>query len=831
MIWLQKHEMIEYTLSEIATIVHGKLVDHTGFSDQKIKQIVTDSRTFFKGENALFFALTGPRNNGHKYISNLEKKGLNAFVVSDASSITPDAAFIQVEDTTKALQHLAEYHRKKFQYPVVGITGSNGKTIVKEWLHELLSEEFRIVRSPKSYNSQIGVPLSVLLMDNHFNLGILEAGISKSEEMKKLAPIIQPEIGILTNIGDAHQENFQSKQQKTEEKLLLFSKAKKLVFCVDDKNTTPLVQAFCKSHGVEAVSWTRQNNKALIQFTTYQENGNTTLEARISEKKYHFKIPFTDASSVENACHCFATAWILSENTEKILSRFGQLAPVAMRLEIKQGINNCLLINDYYNSDLASLSIALSVLHQQAKKGHKKKQVILSDIQQTGIPEDELYRQVNHLLQRWEIDRLVGIGPKISAHQDAFSLQKAFYPSTEDFEQEFLRTRFSDSIILIKGARAFTFEKISSLLQQKAHQTVLEIDLNALVHNLNIFRGLLHPSTKTMVMVKAFSYGTGDVEIAKLLQFQNVDYLAVAVADEGVELRQAGIQIPLIVMNPEEHSFQHIIDYRLEPNIYSIKLLEAFEEAVDRNALQQFPIHLKLETGMNRLGFKTEEEIESILSSLEQNNRLKIVSVFSHLATSDDPTFDDFTHEQFQRFDVLSDKIISRLPYKIDRHILNSSGIERFPGKQMEMVRLGIGLYGVSVTGLPLQNISTFKSIISQIKKLKPGETVGYSRKGQIERETEIAVVPVGYADGLDRKLGNSNGEAYLKGQRVPVIGNICMDMLMLDVTDLKAQPGDSVEFFGPHISISEVAQKTATIPYEVLTGISQRVKRVYLHE
>ena len=802
-----------------------------GFQDKKIEQFVTDSRTFFRGEHGLFFALAGPRNNGHFYISELLQKGLTAFVVSQKEVISEKATFILVGNTTEALHKLAAHHRKNFQFPVLGITGSNGKTIVKEWLHELLSEEFKIVRSPKSYNSQIGVPLSVLLMDIHFNLGIFEAGISQPREMEKLALLIQPEIGILTNIGDAHQENFSSKQQKTEEKLKLFRKAQKLIFCADDENTSAIAGQFCRQHNIEPVSWSFKKRETTIQFKKRAENSSTQLEARAGKDFFQFQIPFTDESSIENVCHCFAAVFILSKDRKKNLPRFSQLAPLTMRLEIKQGINNCLLINDFYNSDLTSLSIALSVLHQQAKKGHLKKQVILSDILQTGLPQHELYRQVNQLLEQWDIDELTGIGPEIMANAESFSMTKQFFPATNSFFNSMVRNRFKNSAILIKGARTFTFEKVSALLQQKAHQTVLEINLNALVNNLNVFRSLINPSTKIMVMVKAFSYGSGDVEIAKLLQFQHVDYLAVAVTDEGVELRQAGIQTPSIVMNPEEHSFQNIIDYGLEPNMYSMELLKTFDKTVAENAIQHFPVHLKLDTGMNRLGFKTEGEVDEVIAFLSKTDRLKVVSVFSHLAGSDEPELDAFTQQQFNRFESLSQKITGSFPHNIDRHILNSAGIERFPKKQFEMVRLGIGLYGVSSTGISLENISTFKSVVSQVKKLQPGETVGYNRKGKINQETEIAVIPVGYADGIERKLGNRNGEAYVKNKRVPVIGNICMDMLMIDVTGMGVLPGDEVEFFGPNIPISEVAEKAGTIPYEILTGISQRVKRVYLQE
>ncbi|MFW5773830.1 MAG: bifunctional UDP-N-acetylmuramoyl-tripeptide:D-alanyl-D-alanine ligase/alanine racemase, partial [Tangfeifania sp.] len=701
--------MLYYSVSEIADITGGKLFPAAGFTDDAVEQIVTDSRTFFGGKNALFFALTGPRNNGHNYIPELIKKGIQLFIVSERNLISGTATFILVKNTTVALQNFAAYHRKQFDYPVIGITGSNGKTIVKEWLFELLSAQFKIVRSPKSYNSQIGVPLSVLLMDENYNLGIFEAGISQPGEMKKLQKVIQPEIGILTNIGDAHQENFSSKEQKLQEKLQLFQLSKKLVFCADDELTNTEIRDFCTKNKIAPVSWTLRDNSAEIKFEQQTFDGGTKISANIKGKSFIFQIPFTDASSIENVCHCFAASTLLTKNTEGILPRFKKLAPVAMRLEIKKGTNNCLLINDYYNSDLTSFSIALSVLHQQAKKGHLKKQVILSDIQQTGIPQNELYRQVNQLLIQWQIDEIIGVGPEILANSGAFSVPGEFYPHTENLIRNRLKNQIENSIVLIKGARSFAFERISEMLQQKAHQTVLEIDLNALIHNLNVFRGRLKKDTKIMVMVKALSYGSGDVEVARLLQFQNADYLAVAVADEGVELRKAGIEIPIVVMNPEEHSFQNIIDYQLEPNIYERQLLKNFEKAVIRNAIQNFPVHIKTDTGMNRLGFKTEAEIGEIINNILQKNTFRIKSVFSHLAASDDPGFDAFSRKQFDRFETLSQLITGAFSYKIDRHILNSAGIERFPEKQMEMVRLGIGLYGVSATGLPLENISTFK--------------------------------------------------------------------------------------------------------------------------
>jgi alanine racemase len=823
--------MIDYSISQIAAITEGTLYLPCQFREYMVRGIVTDSRTFFKGENSLFFALPGPRNNGHNYISLLMQRGIKAFVVSDPEYISQEAAFILVPDTIMALQKFAAYNRSLYDYPVIAITGSNGKTIIKEWLYELLSAEYSIVRSPKSYNSQIGVPLSVLLMDDHFDLAILEAGISQPGEMHRLSSIIKPDTGILTNIGDAHQENFRSVQEKTEEKLLLFTSAGKLIFCVDDKETARAVKKFCSQNGIEEISWTLCENSALIRFKAESNEGVTSLSASLKGRHYKFNIPFTDKSSVENCCHCFALATVLQENPEKIIPAFEKLGPVEMRLEIKQGINNSLLINDYYNSDLASLSIALSVLHQQSKAGHLKKQVILSDLQQTGIPLKELYSRVNQLLEQWNIDIITGIGPQISANAGLFSVKRSFYSSTGAFENSLNRADFSESAILIKGARSFAFESISAILQQKAHQTILQIDMSSLVHNLNVFRSLLRPSTRIMVMVKAFSYGSGDVEIAKLLQFHNVDYLAVAVADEGVLLRQSGIRSPIIVMNPESHSFQNMIDHYLEPNVYSFQLLKDFAKCACRSVVEEFPVHIKIDTGMNRLGFKQEAEVSELINELRSYKCLKVKSVFSHLAASDDPSLDQFTREQIERFEKISELITGSFSYKIDRHILNSAGIERFPEKQFEMVRLGIGLYGVSCAQLPLQTISSFLSTVSQVKKVKEGETVGYNRNGKITGEREIAIVPVGYADGLDRRLGNGAGEAFIKGCRVPVAGNICMDMLMLDVTGLNVVPGDRVEFFGRNISVSEVAKKAGTIPYEIFTGISQRVKRVYLYE
>lgn len=819
------------SLAQISRITEGELSGNQKLMQSAITSIITDSRQFQRGSDVLFIALKGPVNNGHDYIPDLIEKGVCFFLVSERTVINDDAIFILVDDTTLALQKLAAFNRHLFEIPVIGITGSNGKTIIKEWLHDLLSADFRIVRSPKSYNSQVGVPLSVLLMNNEDELAFFEAGISQPGEMPKLAPIIDPQIGILTNIGDAHQEFFISLEQKLSEKLLLFSNCEKLVCRADDKLVQEQVSSFCAKNNIEPVFWSTKNDKSSLYFEVGILQDSCQIEAHFDQKRFRFRIPFTDDSAIENACHCFATITALGLDPAKFPDRFEKLHPVAMRLEIKQGINNCILINDFYNSDLNSFNIALTVLNQQATNVDQEKILILSDIEQTGVADEELYTRVNQLITDGKITRMIGIGPKIAAYKKVFSVPAIYFENTEKFILGFQRKDFQSSAILIKGARRFRFEQISALLQQKAHQTVLEINLNALVNNLNVFRKKLKPSTKIMVMVKAFSYGSGDVEVARILQYQKVDYLAVAVADEGVQLRNAGITVPIIVMNPEQDSFQNIIRYNLEPNIYSFELLRNFSASVSLAGSHDFPIHIKIDTGMNRLGFKHEDELHSVLEFLKSNQNLRIQSVFSHLVGSDEAALDDFTRRQIQKFEKAADLLRSSFPHSIDRHILNSAGIERFTEKQYEMVRLGIGLYGVSVSGLPLQNIGILKSTISQVKTIDESESVGYNRKGQVKRESRIAIVPVGYADGLDRKLGNKNGTAYINGKFAPIIGNICMDMLMLDITDVDAESGDTVEFFGPHISIKELAAQIGTIPYEILTGISQRVKRVYLQE
>ncbi len=822
------------SIRQVSIIIHGKLCSLGTNPDLTVSSVSIDSRTIFDPELSLFFALKTGRNDGHRYIADLVHAGVRAFVVSDYPEELHEytqCCFIVVSDTLKALQQLAAWHRSQFDIPVVGITGSNGKTIVKEWLFEVLRNR-AVVRSPKSYNSQVGVPLSVWNLSAGYELAIFEAGISKPGEMQNLAEIIHPTVGILTNIGEAHQENFSSHQEKLDEKLKLFDSSQTLIYCKDQSLVHRAIQKKYSETKVKLVDWSFTDDTSNLFFRKEELESGVAIMINFEGKNYHIELPFQDDASLENAGHCLA--FVVSQHyaDAKVLASFANLQPVAMRLEMKEGVNNCLLINDYYNSDINSLQIALGFLSNHARQPYLRKTVVLSDIQQAGIPGEQLYHEVAHLLQLHKIDHLIGIGIQIRKYAGLFQLSAAFYETTSQFLESVQPDQFRQECLLLKGARDFHFERISAVLQKKYHQTVLEIDLNALVGNLNFFRSLIRPETRIMVMVKAFSYGSGMAEIARILQFHKVDYLAVAVADEGIELRQAGIDVPIVVMNPEEHSFESMIEFRLEPNIYSEDIFESFRKVLQQHAVVRYPVHLKLDTGMHRLGFDSAEKVELLANKLMNQEQMVVRSVFSHLAGSDEAIHDEFTRQQIQKFSDLSAMITKKLPYKILRHILNSAGIERFAESQFEMVRLGIGLYGVSsVENEQIRSISRLKTCISQIRQIRARETVGYGRKGLATRNMQIAVLPIGYADGYDRRLSNGVGKVFLKDCIVPVIGNICMDMCMIDVTGLQISVGDEVELMGEHVLVSDIAESIGTIPYEILTGISQRVKRVYLQE
>lgn len=828
---------MQYLLNDIANIING---EQAFFKDSLIEQLLLDSRKVHSPSTALFFALNGQRKNGHQFISELYKKGVRNFVVNENTdtSAYPQGNFILVKDTLQALQQLTAYHRRKFSIPVIGITGSNGKTIVKEWLYQLLQPDHNIVRSPKSYNSQIGVPLSVWQMNEQNTLAIFEAGISLPGEMEKLEAIIHPTIGVLTNIGPAHSEGFSSYTEKALEKIKLFKHCTKIIYSKDNAAQMDLEtedKTFFDSEA-EFYSWSRFSNAWLKIIAVEKKINNTVISALNNKKEISIQIPFTDEASVENAISCWCVLLSMGLSNDMIAARMRAMPPVNMRLELKKGINQCIIINDSYSADISSLQIALNFLDQQ--NSADKKTVIISDFLQTGMNDENLYELIAHLLQEHHIKRLIGIGDEISKHLSVMlqhsHIEQEYFLHTENFIKHFRASLFKEEAILIKGARLFAFEQIVRLLEQKVHQTVLEINLNAIAHNLKEYQKNLRPTTKVMAMVKAFAYGSGGAEIAGILQYHKADYLGVAYADEGVELRKAGITLPVMVMNPEESAFESIIENNLEPELFSFAMLHAFDLFFQQEGLQQYPVHVEIETGMNRLGFAV-TDIERLADELLKNSTFKIQSVFSHLASSEEPEQDAFTNGQFLKFEKAAQQLEKRLGYDIIRHIANSAAAIRHPELQMDMVRLGIGLYGVDNTHsdkLDLQTVATLKSTIAQLKYLKAGESVSYSRQGIVNRDSVIATIRIGYADGYPRRLGNGTGKIWIKGKLFPVIGIVCMDMIMIDVTGIEEiKEGDEVIIFGKELPVQQIAAWAGTIPYEIMTGISQRVKRVYYEE
>lgn len=827
----EENQVSFYTINEVFTATGGE----SFFSSpvNKVEFLLTDSRKITEPAYSLFFAISGIRHNGHSFIKDLLRNGVRNFVISQPEYISPDANFILVDNVLAALQRLVAYHRKKFSFPVIGITGSNGKTIIKEWLYILLRDDFKIARSPRSYNSQTGVPLSVWQFNHQHTLGIIEAGISKPGEMELLQKIILPDTGIFSNIGTAHDENFESKLQKTDEKLKLFISCKQLIYCKDHQ----LIHDRIKQSGLipdsaKLFTWSHRM-KADLQIGRISKQANTTsIKGVFGNSFLDITIPFTDDASIENAIHCWAFMLLNGYDNAVIAHRMLTLSPVAMRLELKDGINHCSVINDTYNSDLGSLQVALDFLEQQ--KMFRRKTVILSDILQSGQNCKDLYSDVAALLHQKNISRLIGIGPDISSQADLFQCEKSFYHDTAAFMAAFNSLRFENEAILVKGARAFGFEKISKLLQQKVHTTVLEVNLNAIENNLNVYKSRLLPQTKVMCMLKAFGYGTGIHELAGLLQYHKVDYFAVAYADEGVALRNAGITVPIMVMNPEEQSFDLMIRNRLEPEIYNFRLMALFAEEVRKHeTVQPYPVHLEFDTGMKRLGFDS-SDLRQLMVRLKNYKHLQVISVFSHLAASDDPAHDIFTRNQIESFSRLSAELQQFSGKKIIRHILNSAGIIRFPEAQFEMVRIGIGLHGIAATEDEqkfLKPAASLKTTISQIRSIRKGESIGYGRNAIAARDMVIAVTGIGYADGFPRSLGNGQGSMLVNGKFALVTGNVCMDMTMIDITGIDAAEGDEVIVFGIGLPIESIAKAAGTIPYEILTGISQRVRRIYFQE
>ena len=805
---------MNYSISQISTLIGAHQI---GEGDLQVKWLLTDSRSLCFPEGTLFFAIRTPRGDGHRYIPSLYRRGVRAFVVSQQPDIVyPDAHYLLVPDTLRALQRLAERHRERFDVPVIGITGSNGKTTLKEWLYQMLSPERFVTRSPRSYNSQIGVPLSVWALEEHSQLALFEAGISQPGEMEALERIIQPVIGIFTCLGDAHQENFETLEQKCMEKLQLFKHAEVLFYPAHDELIARCIeQSRFKGRLIPV-------DEAEVDSLLPADNDISLLRRGGSE--------------------VVAVCRYLGMSDEVIAERLSMLHPVAMRLEVKEGRHGCTLINDSYNSDLGSLDIALDFMRRRPDGKERRHALILSDIEQNGLSADELYRRVAELVAGRGVTRFFGVGTEISRHAHLFdSLQSSdsqsepmvrFFASTDELLESPALQTLTDEVVLIKGARSFHFENIVEQLEMKVHETILEVNLNAVIDNLNYYRSFLKSDTKMVCMIKASGYGAGSVELARTLQDSRVDYLAVAVADEGVELRRAGITAGIIIMNPEMTSFRTLFRHRLEPEVYSFRLLDALVRAAEREGITNFPVHIKLDTGMHRLGFDPQKDMPALIQRLKQQNAVMPRSVFSHFVGSDSDGFDSFSAIQYERFLQGSQQLQAAFSHHILCHICNSAGIEHFPERQMDMVRLGLGLYGINPRNNQLlHNVSTLKTTILQIHDVEPTETVGYSRRGELSRPSRIAALPIGYADGLDRLLGNGHAYCLVHGQRAPYVGNICMDVCMIDVTDIDCQEGDTAIIFGDELPVSTLSDVIGTIPYEILTGVSPRVKRVYFKE
>ena len=821
---------MKYSIEKVTTLIGARRYGH---SEGNIRWLLTDSRSLCFPEETLFFALKTQRNDGHRYVGDLYRRGVRHFVVEQVpehfDTIYPEADFLRVPHTLAALQRLAERHRDEFNVPIVGITGSNGKTMVKEWLYQLLLPSQKIVRSPRSYNSQIGVPLSVWLLNEQTEVGIFEAGISQPGEMYALRDIIQPTVGVLTSLGAAHQENFRSMEEKCMEKLELMHDTEAMVYCSDNDIISRCIRRM--QYKGEKIAWSQCDEQAALfvrEITTKETS--TRITYKWQDEENLFTIPFIDEASIENAITCAAVALHLGLTPAQIADRMPLLEPVAMRLEVKEGQRGCVLINDSYNSDINSLDIALDFMN---RREGKNRTLILSDIFQTGTSSETLYAQVSDLATKRGVNKFIGIGPELSAQADRIQIaDKQFFMDVPHFLSSEAFSGLRGELILLKGARPFGFDQITEQLEQKVHETILEVNLNAVVDNLNYFSSFLKPETKMVCMIKADGYGAGAVEIAKTLQDQRVDYLAVAVADEGVTLRKAGITANIMIMNPEMTAFKTMFDYDLEPEVYSFRLMDALIKAARKEGITGWPVHIKFDTGMHRLGFDPVHDIDELIDRLKHQNAIIPRSVFSHFVGSDSDGFDDFSAQQFALFDEGSRKLQSVFTHKILRHMDNSAGIEHFPERQMDMCRLGIGLYGVDPRDNHiLHTVSTLKTTILQMRHVPAGETVGYSRKGKIERDSVIAAIPIGYADGLNRHLGNRHGYCLVNGQKAEYVGNICMDVAMIDVTDIPCREGDQVEIFGEHLPVTTLSDALDTISYEVLTGVSNRVKRVYFQD
>ncbi len=823
-----------YTVAQIADMLGKDL--HTANNNIQIKHLLTDSRSAVDASDSLFFALTTKTGDGHKYIRQLYDKGVRAFVVKNIDpewhDTMPDAVFIDVANVTIALQKIAAAHRNRFKIPIIGITGSRGKTTVKEWLYQLLGKNLNIVRSPRSYNSQIGVPLSIWELGNDTELAILEAGVSCTGEMNALETMIRPTIGVLTNITDEHAEGFLSEEQKITEKAILIRNCECVIYNSDDKRVAHALDSVgCTAR---EIGWSRTDSgQPLFISSENKLNGHTFIKFSYLNVDGEVEVPFTSKADIDNSINCLAVLLYLRYPITDIADSLKNLAPVDTRLEVIEGANSSLLIYDAYTCDLLSLAPALDFMARRTTS-LRTPTVILSDVMQENLPPEQRYSEVASLLEKRGIKRLIGIGKEISNYSRLFKCDKEFYPSTLEFLNSITSDYINHELVLIKGATHFKFNEIAEFFEAKHHETVLEVNLDNIIHNFNFYKSAIKPSTGIVAMVKASGYGAGSLELAKTLQSQGASYLAVAAVDEGVELREAGITMPIMVLNPRVANYAALFQYNLEPEIYSFEILNKIIREGSKLGIKDFPIHIKLDTGMHRLGF-LESDMHELVNQLNSQQTVSPASVFSHLAAADDPSMDSYTQEQFDYFERCCEILQNGFNHHIKRHILNSTGITRFPQYQYDMVRLGICLYGVKTMNDGSQDsikpVSALYTTVISIKEWSAGTTIGYNRKGVLKRKSRIATIPIGYADGIDRHLGNGNMHVFVNGSKCASVGNICMDIMMIDVTDAACEVGDTVEVFGPNVPVTELSDALETIPYEILTSIGTRVKRVYYRE
>lgn len=825
--------MLQYALQEVAWAIDAQVY---GVAESSVHEVSIDSRTVGNGRGVLFFAIVGPRHDGHDYIESLyRKQGVRRFVISEIRAEyhdLPEASFLEVNDTLRALQRFASYHRQRFDIPIIAVTGSNGKTIVKEWLHDALAPYKRVHHSPKSFNSQVGVALSLLGLMPEYELGIYEAGISQPQEMGKLQAMLRPTMGIFTNLGHAHQAGFGSMEEKCREKLSLFQDSKKLLLCLDQTLVYNTAKQLLEPRGVELVTWSLQDAAADLYVTLSRRapTGDKRMPFAANYRGTSFSglLPGCDGASIENALHTLLATLEMGLTPTEAAASLELLLPLTMRLERRVGTNGLALINDSYSNDLESLVVALDFLSQNA--GPHEKALILSDIEQSGLPADALYGIVAEKVTQHSVGQFIGVGPELTAHQRLFP-NGSFYPTTDDFLAHYSAEAFKNCATLVKGARRYGFERVCKALEMRRHRTVMEINLSTLTSNLNYFRSLLPPQTKLLVLVKAWAYGGGMVEMAQFLEYHKVDYLGVAFADEGVSLRKAGITTPILVLNPEPESYALLIANSLEPEIFSMAAAEEFARVATEAHRTDYPIHVKFDTGMHRVGFN-EPELGELARHLETHPSVRVASVMTHLCAADDPNEDEFTLSQLSLFDRMADTLEAHLGYHPLRHALNSAGIERFAPHTYDMARLGIGLHGFSAAShQALTPVASLHTFIAQLRQLEAGETVGYGRHGRIARPSRIATIPIGYADGYPRRLGCGVGKVEINGTLCPTIGNICMDTCMIDVTGVEAHEGDGVTIFGTSPSLLEVSQWLDTIPYEVLSTISRRIPRIYVED